>query len=246
MKTNNIFYNIFPALIILLSATSCYVDFDDDGFGPSIKGSGHVIVEERALSTFDRIILEGSMDLVLRQDDDQLLEVEADDNIIPFISTNVRGGELKISTTRSYRSRDRIKIYISIQDLEELKLRGSGDVYGENAMVGDRLTLEISGSGNMDMEVYYDHLFTEIDGSGNFNLYGETLDQDVRINGSGDYRAADLLSADTDINISGSGNGTVNVSDFLRAEIRGSGDIYYYGNPEVNSSIRGSGNLIKR
>ncbi|MDF9800610.1 hypothetical protein OKW21_005873 [Catalinimonas alkaloidigena] len=246
MKTKNLLYNIIPALFLLVSANSCYIDFDNDDFGPAIKGSGNVVIEERALSEFDRIILEGSMDLVIRQDDEQLLEIEADDNIVPVITTTVRGGELKIKNTRSYRSRNNVKIYISIRDLEELKLRGSGDVYGENIFTGDRLNLEISGSGNMDMEVYYDRLFSEINGSGNFSLYGEALKQEVRINGSGDYRAADLLSEETDINISGSGNGTVNVSDFLRAEIRGSGDIIYYGDPQVNSSIRGSGNLIKR
>ncbi|MEK6475907.1 head GIN domain-containing protein [Catalinimonas sp. 4WD22] len=246
MKTKNIFYKTLPAFFLLVFTSGCYVDFDDDDFGPAIKGSGNIIIEERALSEFDRIILEGSMDLIILQDDEQLLEVEADDNIVPIISTSVRGGELKIKSTRSYRSRDDVKIYISVQDLEELKVRGSGDVYGESVFTGDRLNLEISGSGNMDMEIYYDRLFSEINGSGNFSLYGEALEQEVRINGSGDYRAADLLSEETDINISGSGNGTVNVSDFLRAEIRGSGDIIYYGEPEVNSSIRGSGNLIKR
>ncbi len=247
MKTKTIFYKTLPAILILALTTSCYVDFDDDDdFGPTIKGSGNVIVEERALSGFDRIIVEGAMDIILRQDDQQILEVEADDNIMPIISTSVRGGELKIKSTRSYRSREAVKIYITVVDLEELKVRGSGDVYGESVFAGDRLNLETSGSGNMDLEVYYDKLFSEINGSGNFILQGEANEQEVRINGSGDYRAADLLTVETDINISGSGNSTVNVSDYLRAEIRGSGDIIYYGNPEVSSSIRGSGNLIKR
>lgn len=246
MKTKRLFYNILPTTFILALATSCYIDFDDDDFGPAIKGSGNVIIEERALSEFDRIVVEGSMDLIIRQDDEQLLEVEADDNILPIISTSVRGGELKIKSTRSYRSREDVKVYITVADLEELKIRGSGDVYGESVITGDRLNLEISGSGNMDMEVYYDHLFSEINGSGNFSLQGEASDQEVRINGSGDYHAADLLSAEANVNISGSGNSFINVSDFLRAEIQGSGDIIYYGNPEVNSSIRGSGKLIHK
>lgn len=246
MKTKKLFYNILPPALILALASSCYIDFDDDDFGPTIKGSGNVIIEERALSAFDRIVVEGSMDIIIRQDDQQVLEIEADDNVVPIISTSVRGGELKIKSTRSYRSREDVKVYITVVDLEELKMRGSGDAYGENIITGDRLNLEISGSGNMDMEVYYDHLFSEINGSGNFILQGEAVDQEVRINGSGDYRAADLLSAEADVNISGSGNSTVSVSDFLSAEIRGSGDIIYYGNPQVNSSIRGSGKLIQK
>jgi hypothetical protein len=246
MNPKRLFYNILPATLILALTTSCYFDFDDDDFGPAIKGSGNIVIEERALSGFDRIVVEGSMDIYIRQDNEQILELEADDNILPIISTSVRGGELRIKSTRSYRSREEVKVYITVVDLEELKIRGSGDIYGESVLAGDRLNLEISGSGNMDMEIYYDRLFSEIFGSGNFNLYGEAIEQEVRINGSGDYRASDLLSVEADVNISGSGNSTVNVSDYLRAEIRGSGDIIYYGNPEVNSSIRGSGRLIQR
>lgn len=246
MKTKRLFYNILPALLILAFTSSCYFDFGDDDFGPTVRGSGNIVIEERSLSGFDRIVVEGAMDVVLRQDDTQILEIEADDNIVPIISTSVRGGELRIKSTRSYRSRKDVKIYITVVDLEELKMRGSGNVYGETVVTGDRLNLEISGSGNMDMEIYYDRLFSEINGSGNFNLMGEALEQDVRINGSGDYRAADLLSEEADINISGSGNSTVHVSDYLRAEIRGSGNIVYYGDPEVNSAIRGSGKLIQK
>lgn len=246
MNTKRLFYNLLPATLILAFTTSCYIDFDDDDFGPAIKGSGNIVIEERAISGFDRIVVEGSMDIFISQDDEQILEVETDDNILPIISTSVRGGELRIKSTRSYRSREEVKVYITVVDLEELKIRGSGDVYGESVLAGDRLNLEISGSGNMDMEIYYDRLFSEINGSGNFSLQGEAVEQEVRINGSGDYRAADLLSVETDVNISGSGNSTVNVSDFLRAEIRGSGDIIYYGDPEVSSSIRGSGKLIHR
>lgn len=245
MKTRNSFYTLLPALFTVL-ASSCYFDIDGDSMGPSIKGSGNIVVEERAITDFDRIVVEGAIDVILMQDDEHLLEVEADDNILPFISSSVSGGELRVRSTRSYRSRDDVKVYITVRDLEALEVRGSGDVRGESVIAGDELDLEIDGSGSMDMEVYFNHLFAEINGSGSFRMSGEVPEQRISINGSGDYRAADLLSSDADITITGSGNGTVNVREFLKAEIRGSGDVVYYGDPEVNSSIHGSGKLIRR
>jgi hypothetical protein len=245
MKMRHTFYTLLPALFSVLMS-SCYFDIDGDGIGPAINGSGNVVVEERILPEFDRILVEGSMDIILAQDNAQYLEVEADDNIVPIISTSVRGGELRIKSTHSYRSRRDVKVYITLNELEGLEIRGSSDVYGESVLAGDDLDLEIDGSGSMDLELYFDQLYAEINGSGNFRLSGEAIEQEIRINGSGDYRAADLQTVEADVTISGSGNSTVNVSDFLYAEIRGSGDVFYYGNPQVSSSIRGSGNLIRK
>jgi len=242
----SLLYHILPTLFILTSTTACYININDDDFGPSIKGSGHIIVEERALSQFDHISLEGAIDLIIRQGENQKLEIQADDNIVSTISTSVRSRELKIRSTQTYRSHENVVIFITLNDLEGLEIRGSGDVYGETIFEGDYLDLEVSGSGNLDLEIYYDKLSSEINGSGNFKLEGTTIEQEVSIYGSGDYRAQNLLTSKTEVSISGSGNSVVSVSDYLRAEIRGSGDIIFYGNPEVSSTIRGSGNLIKR
>jgi len=245
MKKRNYFLTLLPALFAVL-LSGCYFDIDGDGVGPVVRGSGDLIVEERVVSDFDRIMVEGSLDVIIRQGTAQFVEVEADDNLQPYIRTSVRGGQLRISNTRSFRSRNDIKVYVTLTVLDALEIRGSGNVFGETIIEGDDLYLEVDGSGDMDMELYYNEINSEINGSGNFRLSGETLEQVVRINGSGDYRAADLLSAEADISIRGSGNSIASVSDYLRAEIRGSGDIIYYGNPDVDSYINGSGDLIQR
>ncbi|MBK7609474.1 MAG: DUF2807 domain-containing protein [Saprospiraceae bacterium] len=56
----------------------------------------------------------------------------------------------------------------------------------------------------------------------------------------------DLSQVETAINnshISGSGNVTVKVSEYLEAHISGSGDVYYYGRPRIETKISGSGRV---
>ena len=245
MKKRNYLLTLLPALFAVL-LSGCYFDIDGDGLGPVIHGSGDIVVEERILSDFDRVVAEGSLEVIISQGNEQYVEVEADDNLLPYIRTSVRGGELRISNTRSFRTRHDVKVFITITALEALEIRGSGNVFGNTAISSVDLDLEINGSGDVDLELYYDEIDSEINGSGNFRLSGEALEQDIRINGSGDYRAANLLSVETDVHIRGSGNSIVSVSDYLRAEIEGSGDIIYYGNPSVESRINGSGDLIQR
>ncbi|MEQ9440755.1 MAG: head GIN domain-containing protein [Cyclobacteriaceae bacterium] len=232
---------------IALATTGCYIDIDDDdgfGIGPSVRGSGNVITEGRVVSSFSKIEVEGSTNVFISQGDEQIVEIEADDNIVPIITTKVQGDELEISTSRNYRTSNPVNVYITVPVISAINIDGSGDVYGENAFGGDQLELEVAGSGNMDLELYYTQLTVEGNGSGDFQLFGEVDDQEVRLSGSGNYQARDLSSENCDIRISGSGDAAVSASDFLKAEIRGSGNILYYGNPQVESSVSGSGDVI--
>nr|WKN39104.1 DUF2807 domain-containing protein [Tunicatimonas sp. TK19036] len=234
--------------IIAFASTSCYIDIDDDddgfGAGPTVRGSGNVITEGRVISSFTQIEVDGSANVFLSQGNEQIVEIEADDNIIPVITTEVRGGELEIGSSRNYRTSNPVNIYITVPVISAIKIDGSGDVFGETSMGGDQLELEVSGSGNMDLELYYTQLWVESNGSGDFQLFGEVDDQEVRISGSGNYQARDLTSENCDIRISGSGDAAVSASEYLKAEIRGSGNILYYGDPQIESSVSGSGNVI--
>ena len=247
MKKHSILFQMLLSATIVATTTGCYIDVDDDdGFniGPSVRGSGNMVVEGRVLDSFSRIEVEGSTNVFLSQGANQLVEIEADDNIVPIITTQVRGGELEISTSRNFRSSNPVNVYITIPEITSISVDGSGDVFGENELGGDNLELEVSGSGNMDLELYYAQLDVESNGSGDFQLFGEVDDQVIRISGSGNYQARDLVSKNCDIRISGSGDAAVFASELLQAEIRGSGNILYYGGPQVESAVSGSGNVI--
>jgi hypothetical protein len=234
--------------ILPLCLGGCYFDFDDDdGFhGPSIVGSGNIVLEERSLPSFDQIEANGAYSIIISQGSQQVVEVEGDDNILPFISTRVRGGELEISNTRNYRTNTQIKVFITVPVLSSIELHGSGNIFGETVLSGDLLNIEVNGSGNVDLELDYIKLVVDSRGSGNFQLFGSVAEQEVELSGAGNYRAKALFSENCEIKISGSGNGEVTVENILEAEIRGSGNITYFGNPAfVDSSVNGSGGLIK-
>ncbi|MEM9675157.1 MAG: head GIN domain-containing protein [Cyclobacteriaceae bacterium] len=247
MKLHPVLFQILLFAAITLVATGCYIDVDDDdgfGIGPTVSGSGNVITEGRIVSSFSRIEVEGSANIILNQGTNQTVQVEADDNIVPIITTRVRGDELEISNSRNYRSNNPVNVYITVPVISAISIDGSGDVFGESTIEGDQLELDIDGSGNMDLEIFYTQLFVESNGSGDFQLIGEVVDQNVRMSGSGNYDAWEMTSENCDIRISGSGDASVFASEFLKAEIRGSGNIRYYGDPRIESSVTGSGDII--
>ena len=141
-------------MIVLLVSTAC----DSEDNGPRVSGSGNVITEDRTLDDIDRITVQGSANVVLRQETTQSVSVEADDNIVPIITTEVRGGELFISNSQSYRTRNAVTVYVAIPSVRSLRVQGSADIVSETSLEGSTLEMSASGSGDIRSEVYYDEL----------------------------------------------------------------------------------------
>ena len=87
---------------------------------------------------------------------------------------------------------------------------------------------------------------TEISGSGQILLSGSAHDHNIDISGSGDVRAYGLVTQNTWVRISGSGNSEVTVLEYLNVNVSGSGSVYYKGNPDIQANISGSGTIINR
>jgi hypothetical protein len=221
------------AMVLLLSA--CRV----------VRGSGDVETETRVVGDFDQVSLNGQGKLILSQGERESLEIEAEDNIIAVIETEVRGDTLHIGVKESttIRPTEPVKFYLTMVEIAGLEVSGSGGIAAD-IIVTDRLTLEVNGSGDVNVDsLSAESLSVDISGSGDVDVAGQATSQLIKISGSGKHRAADLESETVDVEVNGAGETTVWASKSLSAEISGSGTVNYYGSPTVSQTISGSGDL---
>jgi hypothetical protein len=231
----------------------------------SINGSGKAASESRPVSGFNRISLRGTGDLTITQGDEEALTVEADDNILPYIKTEVRNGELilQIKEGVSINPRTPIRYTLKAKDLNLIAISGSGKVMADALKTQDFSTaisgngnmhfgnldaqdvaMDISGSGKMIVDqLKAQTVESKISGSGDFDLTGEVTKQSLNISGSGNYLGGDLKSSEAQVRISGSGDVVVWVEDALNMSTGGSGKVSYYGSPKVEQSVSGSGTI---
>jgi hypothetical protein len=211
---------------------------------PGVKGSGHIISEERNVSQFDRVAVAGSGHLTIVQGDQESLTIEADDNLLPLIKSEVSGGLLKIGPENVNLDPSKtIQYRLELKSLRELHLSGALEAEAQSLKT-DRLLLAISGSGNIQIpSLEANSLEVHVSGSGDLQLAGKVDRQTIDISGSGNYRAGDCQTQDTTVNVSGSGNATVWAQRALDAHVSGSGDIKYHGSPQVNTHVSGSGSV---
>lgn len=199
--------------------------------------------ENRAITDFTQISysLPGSLEIV--QADKVSLVLEGDQEDLNKIITKVEGDHLKIYAKGSSSGLGDIKVYVSIKELSELSVAGSGDAVVKSALKTEQLELHLSGSGNIQCEeLICKELEVNIAGSGDIYVGGEAEEEiELNIAGSGDVKAENLKTSEAEVNIAGSGSAKIWVTDKLETNIVGSGDVYYKGNPLVDAESVGSG-----
>ena len=213
-----------------------------------VTGNGNVVTETREIRDAHRIRLAGSMDVEITQGNTVSVKVEADENLQQYIITRMRDGYLDIrqKDNININTSSAIKVYITTDRLDQIRLTGSGNITGMSKFTGsDKLDIDILGSGNVAMEVNTPSVEAEISGSGSITLAGETRDQKVSINGAGNYTADALKAEQVRVNIAGSGDVRVFADALLDINIAGGGSIYYKGSPQIKQHIAGTGDIRK-
>ena len=202
--------------------------------------------EKRKIQDFTKLSVRGSFEIELVTSGDLVINSK-DSDIIKDIKTEVENGKLNIylENGKRYRNID-VVIQVPIKKLEAVTLVGSGSIESKSVInVGDFFA-ELSGSGEITLNVNAKSVKVELSGSGDLNLKGKTSSFTGKVSGSGDLEAYGLESENTEISVNGSGDAEVFAKENLKARVTGSGGISFRGNPKTeDSKVSGSGSINK-
>ena len=103
------------------------------GGAKTLQGSGNVTSESRNVSDFNEVELQGIGNLTIQQTGSESLTIEAEDNIIPYLKTEVKNNRLTlsiepgvgISTTKP------INYELTVKDLSDLITNCREGVFSE-------------------------------------------------------------------------------------------------------------------
>lgn len=214
-----------------------------------VEGNGNITTQERNIANAEKIKVYGSFDVELVPAATASIKVEADYNLMQFIVTREEDGWLVLKPEENVNlsSSKGIKITVNTPVVRALDVAGSADVRALDKFTkGDKLDVDLSGSGNVRMNINTPKVSASIAGSGVVEMKGETRSLKIEIGGSGDFKGNELLSEDVDVDIGGSGDANVYADAKLKASIAGSGHVYYKGKASVTSDIVGSGGVERK
>jgi hypothetical protein len=239
---------ILSLSILAVISMACTVSGKSVDFG-RIEGSGVLVHENRPVEEFSEVSLSGIGNLYIEQGDEDSVIIEAEENILPELTTTVQGKKLLIGVRTGINviPTQKINYYVTMKNIDSIRVLGAGNIYINDEIQADALHVDLTGFGSIKIdELKTKSLEILISGAGNIDIAGVADRQRIRISGAGKYEAGDLLSQDTDVIVSGLGGATVWVEDNLSVVISGGGNIDYYGNPQTKRTITGLGNMNSR
>jgi hypothetical protein len=210
-------------IICIAALTGC------DGLGNKnkVRGSGTAKTETRELAPFTAVEVQCFGTINVTAQGQRSVEISSDDNIVPLITTEVKGNTLYISSTTDYEPKSKMQINVVTPELEKFVFAGAGDV-------------TLAKIKNNRMEV-------AVSGAGRLTASGETKEADITLSGAGSVDAKDLLADKTRANSTGVGMMEVYAREQLDANTSGVGNISYYGNPKsVNKHVGGIGTIAPK
>ena len=203
-----------------LVTAGCHHGFAD------VKGSGKRQVQKREIGPFTSISTEGAFNLEIVCGKGVSMEVEGDDNILPLVSSEVRGNVLRLTPTKSYSVEDPITFRISVPNLEAITADGAGKI-------------QITGVNNDKIQI-------SSNGAPMITVAGTTKMVGVDSNGAAKIDTHNLRSEHAIVDTKGASKVDLGVCDKLDVNVSGVSQVTYRGDPVVNKTIHGPGKVEKR
>ncbi|HEY0049331.1 MAG TPA: head GIN domain-containing protein [Pyrinomonadaceae bacterium] len=177
-----------------------------------VKGSGNIQIEKRDASAFTGVKAGGAITVDVTAQRDFSVEVEADDNLLKHIKTEVDGNTLKIYTEGNISTRNPIRVRIAMPQIESFDVSGASTGSLTN-IKNETLSLDASGASKIKID-------------------GEARELIVDLSGASRLDAENLRAEDVTVDASGASSASVVALNDLNADASGASTIRYTGEPK--------------
>lgn len=225
MKKIGLIISVSALPIGLAFSTNC--SFSKFSSFSGVQGSGTSKTETRNVSGFTKIEVGGAVNIVVSAQSDFSVTVQADDNLLANIKTEISGDTLKIYSEDSISPKTPINVKISMPALESVDISGA--------------------SSGVIADVKADSLELKASGASKIKITGEAKNLEADASGASTIDAEGLTAADADIEASGASKATVSATDNLKVEASGASKISYVGEPKnIKQNSSGASSVTKK
>jgi hypothetical protein len=208
-------------IFLVVLAAGCHGQF-----GAQIKGSGKRELQKREVAAFTSISTEGAFTVEVTCGKDRSLEVEGDDNVLEYVTSDVSGNTLRLKNRKNYSTSEPVKFKISVPNLDGLSVNGAGHI-------------DVKGINNDKFEI-------DMNGAPTITVSGDTKLVDIGANGAGKIDAQKLHAARGVVDSRGVARIDVDVANQLDVSVQGPSTVTYKGDPVVNKTVQGTGKVERR
>lgn len=228
-------------LVLALFASSCV----NISFGDGKKGNGVVTEETRKITEeFTEISAAEGLDVFVTQGDEFKILVEADENVIELIATDIKEGKLRVHTLENI-GRATKNIYVALPEITVLKSSSGADLIAQNEIKTEKLDLDASSGSDIEVEVVAAEIEADASSGADIKISGRAEVFYANASSGADIKARALLTKRCNADASSGSDISVNVSESLTANASSGADISYSGDAQVSKKKSAAGSVHK-
>jgi hypothetical protein len=204
------------------------------------------------VSNFNKVIVSSGIDLYLSQGSSETAKLVGDKELVDQVMIQKEGESIRIRFKDNFSWRNlfnnkTLKVYLSYKDLQEVSASGGSDVFTQNTLKTNRLTLHASGGSDLKMDVLCKDIEIHSSGGSDVDLKGKATNMALHTSGGSDVDALGFNVDYAKVSASGGSDANVFVNKALQADASGGSDVQFRGNAsyqKTSSSKSGSVNRI--
>lgn len=234
---------IIAASVLFLTLTSCNFAVQ---WG-EVTGNGNVVTEERPITeSFNAVKGSAGLDIYLTQGSESKIVVEADENLLENITTEIHNGTLKIGTEKSIGRSKSKKVHVTFVTLDEIAASSGSDVIGNSIIRNETLSLSSSSGADLEVDVEADELYADVSSGADLKISGRANRLIAEASSGSDLKAKDLEVNRCKASASSGADIVVHVLEEMDGRASSGGDIKYYGNPTAVSVNDGTSGSVRK
>jgi hypothetical protein len=211
---------------------------------PHIHGNGKVVKEERNVSNFESVSVSMGIDVLINQDSFEKVVVEADENIMKILRTEVSGSKLKIFLEEGVLHAKKMKVYVTLKTLKSLECSSGSETKSANKINAENLTIHASSGSAVNMEISCNQLKAESSSGSNLRVSGTAQSVKADSSSGSEINASELVAEMGEASASSGANLKVNVTKAIKAHCSSGAQINVSGNPATRDTDSSSGGSV--
>jgi hypothetical protein len=215
-------------------------------YAQNIKGNGKIKTEVRQISGFNRLVVQGQVELFLSQESTENVKIESEENLISLFQTTVSDGTLHV-VVPNIKKAAKLSITVSFKELKQIILLNEVTVKSEKVSNFDNIEIVCAGMSKLNLELKAANCDLKILDSGNAFLRGYSENLIVEAHDDAEANTFDLQSDNCTIYGSGYAEISVNAKKSLNITMSGNCNLYYLGEANITQrNFNSSGLITKR
>jgi hypothetical protein len=232
-------------LVAMLVSAAMFAQktINDANAEPRTVGGFHAI---RISNAFDVYISQGNEDAVAISASKQ----EYKDKII----TKVENGVLIIRFDEDKKfwkgfsgDKTKLKAYISIKKIDRLDVSGACDVFFEEGISAEELSVNLSGASDIKGKIDTKKLTVNLSGASDMTITGNAATVNIEVSGASDFKGFDLVTNYCDAKASGASSVNITVNKELNANASGASSVRFKGEGLIRDiKTSGASNVTRK